>query len=122
MKALKVTVVECPGNVTLPNLEFGAAAINELLADLGMPRGKSKVQKDWVRRPRDDKSDPKYSLENLLESKSDILGLYSPADIEVTLYVDSCSQASKDLSLSLDDLSKLCSFTSSRTTRPHVRS
>jgi hypothetical protein len=66
MKALKVTVVECPGNVTLPNLEFGAAAINELLADLGMPRGKSKVQKDWVRRPRDDKSDPKYSLENLL--------------------------------------------------------
>jgi hypothetical protein len=90
---LKLTAVECPGDVTLPDREFGPAALNELLADLRMPRGKSKVQKDWVRRPRDNKSDPKYSLENLLKSTSDILGLYRPAGIDVTLYVDSCPQA-----------------------------
>jgi hypothetical protein len=103
---LRLTAVECPGDVTLPSLELVSQVLCGQLGDIGMPLPEFKVSNNFVPRERNEK-DLQYSLHALKESPTDILGLYS-TDLslksDITLYVDSCLRASKDLSVSFEDL------------------
>ena len=96
-----------PTEIALPSLEFVSKVLRKHLGDLGMidSEPKSQVKNDFVPCHRKDK-DPSYSLESLRESKTDILGVYSGGrnQPEITLYVDSCLRASKDLGISPDSL------------------
>jgi hypothetical protein len=107
-ESLHLTAVEYPGDVTLPKLQFVSKVLDGQLSDIGMPQSQpgSEVENDFERRHRNE-SDPQYSLDALRESRSDILGHYSTdvsSKADITLYVDSCSRASSDLSISLVDL------------------
>jgi hypothetical protein len=103
-----MTAVGSPMNVTLPSLGFVSKVLGAQLSDIGMSQSQlgSEVENDFDRRDRNE-SDPRYSLDTLRESPSDILGHYwtdLSSKAEIALYVDSCSGASTDLSISLVNL------------------
>jgi hypothetical protein len=107
MKSLRLTAVGCPSDVTLPSL-LVSKVLSQQLSTIGMSgeKLKSEITNTFVLRKRK-ASDPQYSLDLLKESKTDILGLYlrnQSHQSEIRLFVDSCSRASRDLSVSIDDL------------------
>jgi hypothetical protein len=107
-EGLRLTAVGCPSDVTLPSLKSVSKALSQQLSDIGMSGEEleSEITNTFVLRERN-QSDPQYSLDSLKESKTDILGSYRTdqnRQSEITLFVDSCSRASTDLSLSPFDL------------------
>lgn len=105
LENLKLTSVGGPASVSLPNLDFVSETLGVQLENVGMSKPESKVTNDFTPRDRN-QSDPPYSLDALRESQTDVLGLYwtDRSKAEITLYVDSCMRASKDLSVPLDHL------------------
>jgi hypothetical protein len=102
---LKLTAVELPEGLSLPNLEFVSESLSRHLVNLGMSEAKSQATSNFVRRERKE-GDPSYSLDVLRESQTDVLGSYCTdlREAEVTLYVDNCMRTSKDISVKVDDL------------------
>jgi hypothetical protein len=105
-ESLRLTAVGCPSDVALPSLKFLSKVLSRQASDIGMPgeQLESEITNTFALRVRNEE-DPRYSLESLKESTRDILGLYQ--DPEITLFVDSCSRVSTDLSVSIDDLLRL---------------
>jgi hypothetical protein len=102
---LKLTAVERSAELCMPELTFVSDSLGQHLVNIGMFEQKSRVTNDLVSRGRE-ASDPTYSLDNLRDSQTDILGHYctNMRDAEIKLYVDSCVRASKDLSVPVYDL------------------
>lgn len=96
-----------PTDAILPSLEFVSEILGKHLGVIGMRRStrRSEVTSDFIPRERNEE-DLRYFPGILQDSDVDILGLYSAGSSkpEITLYIDSCVGASKDLAISLDSL------------------
>src|SRR5260221_1592426 len=107
-EGLRLMAVGCPSDVTLPSSQFVSKVLGKQLSDIGMSGEEleSEFTNTFGHRDRNEE-DPQYSLGCLKEARTDILGLYltnQSHQPEIRLFVDSCSRASTDLSLSRVDL------------------
>jgi hypothetical protein len=89
-------------------LKSVSKVLSQQLSDIGMSDAEpdSDITNTFVLRERNQR-DPRYSLDSLKESETDILGLYLASQNrqpEIRLFIDSCSRASRDLSVPIDDL------------------